>query len=236
MRSHQLIIFDSGIGGFSILRHLLNLPVPITYFADQLHFPYGDKSVTWLKSRLTTLARCFARSSPPAVVIACNTGTVSAIDRVRSLLSCPVIGVEPVTKPISLYPDPVIWGTTTTISSARASELKDTHGDHIRYYTPTSLASAIEHDDLPQIHQILSRAHTDLADPSAIGLSCTHYPLIAPLIQEYFPTSVIVDPSPAVASQVKKSLPTTNYHIPATITFLSTQSSVRLKQQSEHYL
>ena len=238
IKPHSLIVFDSGIGGFSILRNLLDLPCPLVYFADQKYFPYGDRDPLWLESHLTSLAKSFVSSHPLGLVLACNTGTVAAITAIRQSVSYPVIGVEPVTKPISAYHHPVVWGTPKALESARSSSLRSRYGSHIRYYAPPSLPSAIEHQDFPLIQQILAQAQIDIGQPDAIGLSCTHFPLIQSLIQQYFPDSVIVEPSLAVAAQVKQLLFPQGYTPSVTphLHYISTQSSVNLKKLAEQYL
>ncbi len=206
MLKSPLIVFDSGIGGFSILKELTQYDVPILYYADQAHFPYGDKSIDYLNNRFVELAKIFEKYNPCAVVVSCNSGTVTALPYLRSELSVPVFGVEPVTKMLKDHVSPVVWGTKVTTSSEVAKELRLTHGEHIKYYTPVGLASAIEHNDTVAINTILKKSVTELNQVDAIGLSCTHYPLIKPLIQEYFPSVTIYDPSRAVASHVARTL------------------------------
>lgn len=234
-----LIIFDSGIGGLSILRHLLDLPLPIIYFADQHYFPYGDKSSVWVETRLLELSHQFQAENPAAVVVACNTGTTTAISKMRQILTCPVIGVEPVIKPISAYHNCVIWGTSVTLNSPRALELRQLHGDHIRFYTPHALASAIENQDSELVSKILYQAKIDLGNPDAIGLSCTHYPHITNQIKKMFPDSIILDPSLAVAKQVKKTLNLPQLKIvncKLKITYNTTGNLLKLKRLAKKYL
>jgi len=233
-----LIIFDSGIGGLSILRHLLDLPIPITYFADQHNFPYGDKSSAWVETRLLELSHQFQAENPAAVVVACNTGTTTAISKMRNILSSPVIGVEPVIKPISAYHNPVIWGTSVTLSSPRALELRRLYGDHIRFYTPHALASAIENQEAELVIKILRQAKTDLGNPDAIGLSCTHYPLISDQIKAIFPDSTILDPSLAVTAHVQKTLnlKPKDDNLKPRVQFVSTGNLLKLKSIAKKYI
>lgn len=251
MTNSPLIIFDSGIGGLSILKEFLYTDVPLLYFADSLNFPYGDKKESWLKQRLGELAELFKAYQPIGVVLACNTGTVSSIDQVRKALSCPVFGVEPVVKMLVHHHHPVVWATKVTLSSTSASNLRSELGQHVRYYTPIGLASAIESQDLSLVRQILERTKTELGEADAIGLSCTHYPLIKAEIQKVFPGVTLYDPSRAVATHVIKSLNLINLsaHLPAQagaghkssiinhkITFVSTKDMLRLKRIANAYL
>lgn len=237
MADQPLIVFDSGIGGFSILSHLKDFDIPIIYFADQANFPYGEKPESWVSQRLVELVPIFAKYNPRGIVVACNTGTVAGIDLIRSQVACPVFGVEPVVKMLTNYTNPVIWGTKITVSSAKAVGLKKTHGDHVRYYTPTGLASAIEYDDSIAINKVLGLARIELGEPDAIGLSCTHYPLIAKQIGQVFPNAKLYDPSLAVATHIQKTLKLTKINSGhPRITYLTTGDVLRLKKMAKKYL
>lgn len=238
MHNAPLIIFDSGIGGFSILKELLKFEIPLYYFADQANFPYGDKSLEFLQNRFIELSEIFASLSGSGLVVACNTGTVTALPYLRGELSIPVFGVEPVTKMLKEHQNPVVWGTTVTTNSDVAINLKNTHGTHIRYYTPVGLASAIEANDLSRVSSILNSAKNELGDVDAIGLSCTHYPLVKNLIQEIFTGVTIYDPSSAVARHVARTLKLSqkkDQSIKSTVNYHSTTSVLRLQQLADIY-
>lgn len=237
MSDQPLIVFDSGIGGFSILKYLQEYNVPLIYYADQANFPYGDKSESWVNRRLGELAQVFANYNPRGVVVACNTGTVAGIELMRSKLTCPVFGVEPVVKMLASHQNPVIWGTKITISSAKAASLKKTHGNHVLYYTPIGLAAAIEYDDENEVNKVLTIAKTHLNEPDAIGLSCTHYPLVISQITQLFQKAKIYDPSVAVVSHIQKTLNlSTKNGYKADITYLSSGDVLRLKKMATKYL
>ncbi len=235
MAHPPLIVFDSGIGGFSILHELTQFDTPLYYYADQANFPYGTKTETWLRYRFAALAEHFAGLNPLGLVVACNTGTVAGIKVFRQKLTCPVFGVEPVTKMLKNHANPVVWGTQVTTTSATAKALQTAHGSHITYYTPEGLATAIEQHDLGGIKTALAQAARALPSVDALGLSCTHYPLIKPLIQAYFPQAQLYDPSPAVAVHVAKSLQLTRAVTPPPITYQSSLSVLRLKRQARQH-
>ncbi len=239
MTTQPLLVFDSGLGGLSILKEFLGCDLPLIYYADQANFPYGDKSESWLKSRLTELAEIWKSYNPLAVVLACNTGTVSGISIVRNLLHCPVFGVEPVAKMLSSATSPVIWGTKVTLDSQVAKDLRVAFGNHIRFYTPSGLPSAIEHGDKISVMQILTQAKKELGEVDAIGLSCTHYPLIKAEIENVFTGVTLYDPSAAVAAHVIKSLNLVNHQssiMNHNINYLSTAGVLRLKRIAGAYL
>lgn len=205
-----IIVFDSGIGGQSIYRPLKQaLPSEnIVYFSDPAHFPYGDKTSDWLAIRFSELAQDFAALNPKLVVLACNTATTNIITQLRRDLSCPVIGVEPVIKPLSIYDSALALMTQSTADSATTAQLLKRYGTHIKIFTPKGLATAIEYNDYDQvkksIHEIkyiVQKYHIE-----AIGLSCTHYPLILSSLQKAMPETIFIDPSPAVVKEVIRVL------------------------------
>ncbi len=205
-----ILVFDSGIGGLSIYRPLMHrLPQDqILYFADSSNFPYGNKTASWLRSRFTVLASEFAHLNLAALVVACNSATVNAIDIFRSKLMCPIIGVEPVIKPLSGYSQAVALMTAVSASSIQTKNLLIKYGEHVKVYTPTGLAEAIEYNDYTQVKKILTKLarYIRINQIKAVGLSCTHYPLILPELKRRFPGIEFVDPSLAVVRQVERVL------------------------------
>ncbi|MFH1244807.1 MAG: aspartate/glutamate racemase family protein [bacterium] len=210
MSLQPIIVFDSGIGGLSIYRPLRHsLPAAnVIYIADQQYFPYGDKTEVWIKARFVTLSMQFTALHPLLVVIACNTATLNAVTYLRSILSCPVVGVEPVIKPLSGYQRALALMTTVSATSVSTAKLLKQYGPHVRVFTPQGLASAIEYNDYDQvkksIHEIKELVRKYQIE--AIGLSCTHYALIINEFKRQIPGVVFIDPSPAVVKEVHRVL------------------------------
>jgi len=237
----RVVVFDSGIGGFSILKPLLETEFRshVIYLADQQAFPYGDKSASWLRARLQKIASYLNSLSPDLVVIACNTATVGGVSVFRDTLTCPVVAVEPVIKPLSLYKRAVLLGTSSTLSSPKTLErLKGLVGDSVVSYTPHGLPLAIENIDFDQVKSILTSVK-DLVvreKVDAIGLSCTHYPLVKKELSTLLPGIELVDPSPAVVSQILSVLPRNSYNKTSQLDFYTTGDVLRLKSQIKYYL
>lgn len=238
----KIVVFDSGIGGFSILQEIIkqHLPVSIDYLADQAYFPYGNKSSTWLNQRLTEIANAYQARRYEAFVLACNTGTVEGINAMRNLLPYPVVGVEPVIKPLSSYDHALILATPSAASSARTQELHQLYGPHLQVHGCQGLASAIENNDLDQMKKTLHEISTIILRENiqALGLSCTHYPLIEHELQQQFPHLHIYNPAPAVVLHLKELLRVESgvnlTNIP--ISFQTTGEVIRFKQQIKQYL
>jgi glutamate racemase len=142
------------------------------------------------------------------VVLACNTATTNIISQLRSLLSCPVIGVEPVIKPLSSYDYSLALMTDSSAKSDSTAKLLSLYGTHVRVHTPHGLAAAIEYNDYDQvkksIHEI--KELVQKYNIKAVGLSCTHYPLILKMLEESMPDVIFIDPSDAVVREVIRVL------------------------------
>ncbi len=210
MVERPIIVFDSGRGGQSIYRPLKKaLPgANILYLDDHEHFPYGDKSLSWLTQRFQELSQLFASLDPLLIVLACNTATVNAVEVLRTELTCPIVGVEPVIKPLAKYDRALALMTAASARAPRTLELLKQYGKHIEIYTPLGLAEAIENNNDVQvkqsIHEIKNIAQKK--NIQAIGLSCTHYPLVITDFVQTMPGVTFIDPSEAVVEQVLRVL------------------------------
>ncbi len=94
-------VFDSGVGGLSILSACLNnLPSEsYLYIADSAYAPYGDKTDSVIRDRVIQVVSYLIERGAKAIVIACNTATAAAVHECRELFTLPIIGVEPGLKP-----------------------------------------------------------------------------------------------------------------------------------------
>jgi glutamate racemase len=102
MAAGPLLIFDSGVGGLSVLAAIRRLlpEAPIVYAADSAGFPYGTRSTAEIAARVPALlGRLAERYDPPLIVIACNTASTIALDAVRAALDLPIVGTVPAIKP-----------------------------------------------------------------------------------------------------------------------------------------
>jgi glutamate racemase len=210
MSNQPIIVFDSGIGGMSIYRPLkVAFPEENSiYIADSANFPYGDKSDVWLTSRFEELSRKFSELNPKIVILACNTATTNIITQLRNDLSCPVVGVEPVIKPLSLYSRALALMTSSTASSVSTAKLLKEYGEHVEVFTPKGLAAAIEYHNLDHVKKSIHEIKKIVQNKriQAIGLSCTHYPLILEMLQKEMPNIVFIDPAAAVVKEIGRVL------------------------------
>src|SRR5689334_11261149 len=94
-------VFDSGVGGLSILRAIREeLPAEsLVYVGDSGNAPYGDQTPEYITKRVLSIGSQLTDLGVKAIVIACNTATVVAVKRLRSLVRVPIIAMEPAIKP-----------------------------------------------------------------------------------------------------------------------------------------
>src|SRR5688500_12625782 len=100
--TRPLLIFDSGVGGLSVLGPIRALlpAAPFVYVADSAGYPYGTKSESEIAARVPALlGRLAERLDPQLIVIACNTASTIALDAVRAALDIPIVGTVPAVKP-----------------------------------------------------------------------------------------------------------------------------------------
>lgn len=134
-------VFDSGVGGLSVLgeiRHLLPNE-SLLYVADCGHIPYGEKSPEFIRQRCAIIAEFLQRQGAKALVVACNTATVAGVaDLRRDYPDWPIVGMEPAVKPAAAATRSGIVGvlaTTGTLQSAKFAALLDRFATDVRVIT-----------------------------------------------------------------------------------------------------
>ncbi len=216
-------IFDSGIGGLSVLRALQRrLPdAALTYIADSRHTPWGDRPAAWVSARCLQLAGWLIDDGADLVLVACNTGTTQAIAALRARWPGRLfVGVEPGIKPAaaaSRNHRVAVLATSGTLRSARLRQLVAAHasGTQLLQLPCPGLAEAIEAADTDPLalqRQLagIAQAVRD-AGADTVALGCTHYPLVADLLQQQLGAGVVlVDTADAVACRVASLLDATD--------------------------
>jgi glutamate racemase len=211
-------VFDSGIGGLSVLQEIRGcLPhEDLLYIADSAHVPYGDKTEDHIRMRSRILGRFLCDRGAKAVVVACNTATAAAATLLREELSVPVIGMEPAVKPAAAATRSGIVGvlaTVGTLASARFAALLARYAGKVEVITQPcpGLVEQVERGDLdsPRTRALVERYTWPLLARGAdtLILGCTHYPFLRPLIADVAGAGVsLIHTGPAVARQVERVL------------------------------
>jgi glutamate racemase len=219
-------VFDSGFGGLTVLKALLEV-VPAAdyaYFGDTARLPYGSKSVETVARYAVEASHFLESQGAQLLVIACNTATALALDRICTAAHVPVVGVvEPGAEAAAAATKNrkiVVVGTEATVSSHAYRKALENKGLQAREKACPLLVPLVEegwvdHSVTEQIARIyLTEAFADgFHDADTMVLGCTHYPLIKPLLRRVAPSHVsIVDSAEstarAVSAHFKELLPT----------------------------
>lgn len=214
-------VFDSGIGGLSVLKSLRTLmpEQDYIYLADSGYAPYGERDADYVINRSKICLEALLDKGCSMIVIACNTATALAGRALRethpALL---IVGIEPAIKPAAALTgngNVGVLATQGTLSSAKFLALVDAVQAanphiHIHTYAPDGLALAIETQDAAQIETLSRSACKAMqsANCDTVVLGCTHYPLIMDSLQDKLDKGCkLVDPAGAVALRAQSLLP-----------------------------
>ena len=211
-------IFDSGVGGTSIWREIIQLlPKEDTlYLADSDNAPYGSKtSEEILELSIKNTELLMARGCK-IIVVACNTATTNAIDELRRRYSVPFIGIEPAIKPAALKTVTKKVGVLATKGTLASSLFHNTSkmyasGITILEQEGKGLVSLVEQGKAQsdETQNLLQEYITPMLmeDIDCLVLGCTHYPYLIPTIKKFAPQTLqIIDSGFAVAKQTKAIL------------------------------
>ena len=209
-------VFDSGIGGLTVLEELKKLLPNEDYlfYADSKNCPYGEKSDTELYDITSNIVDYLIDRDCKIIVIACNTATTRCIKYLRDKYKdMTFIGTEPAIKVACDrdYKNILVMATPATIASERTSILVNDNKKEYEnvYLVPCEgLADAIETDNFKKQEEIVSSIYEEYKEKEidAIVLGCTHYPHIKDLISKYFTNAELLDGGAGVARETKRQL------------------------------
>jgi glutamate racemase len=211
-------IFDSGLGGLSVLRAVRAI-LPherLIYVADSLHAPYGERDDDFIVDRTMAIGDWLVAQGAKALVVACNTATAQSIALVRERLPIPLVGVEPGVKPAAAVSKSRVVGvlaTAVTLRSAKFQSLLDRYAGDCRFICQPGhgLVQAVERCDTssPALMALLEGYLAPMLDAGAdtLVLGCTHYPFLDRAIRDIAGERLqIVDTSVAIARQLDRLL------------------------------
>jgi glutamate racemase len=212
-------VFDSGVGGLSILQSLYHLlpNQPILFVADQAHVPYGPRPLDQVREFSVAITEFLLSQGAEIIVVACNTASAAALTYLRNKFPhIPFVGMEPAVKPAAEQTKSGVVGvlaTPATFQGALYASVVERFASHVTILQNTcvGLVEEIEAGDLngTKIRAILENALNPMLDAGidTVVLGCTHYPFAIPLIQEITGPNVrVINPAEAVARQTKRIL------------------------------
>ncbi|APW37750.1 glutamate racemase [Rhodoferax koreense] len=216
-------IFDSGIGGLSVLRALRDeLPrEDMVYLADSAHAPYGERAEAFVVQRALSVAnRLRLQHGIKALVVACNTATAAAIHALRAAHpDLPIVGMEPALKPAARQSRTRrigVMATRGTLASTRFQILLDSLAGEAEFVLQAcdGLAQAIETDDPRRTAELctqhaaaMGRFGTQAGEIDTLVLGCTHYPFARAHLEKLLGHEVhLIDTGAPVARQTRNLL------------------------------
>jgi glutamate racemase len=216
-------IFDSGIGGLTVLRaiHQLMPDEPLLYLADQAHVPYGPRLMQEVRQFSEAITHYLLDQGSRLIVVACNTASAAALKYLRQVFpDIPFVGMEPAVKPAAEYTRSGVVGvlaTPATFQGELYASVVERFGQGVKLlqHTCPGLVAQIENGALEskETYHILEEALQPMLEQGidTVVLGCTHYPFVIPLIQSITGPDVrVIDPAPAVARQVQRLLVANN--------------------------
>lgn len=223
--SAHILIFDSGLGGTTVLDEIIKLlpQCQYSYALDNAAFPYGDKTEAFLIQRIVALMdKLIAAAQPDLIVIACNTASTQVLEQLRSHYDLPFVGVVPAIKPAAALSDKQCIGllaTNSTVNNKYINKLKLSFAVDCKLVNlPAQALVQLAEDkilyqrcDITEIKKIL----TPLWNQPGAGhidtliLGCTHFPALRDEIAQLWPQRIqIIDSGTAIAERVKQLLST----------------------------
>jgi glutamate racemase len=213
--SRPIGIFDSGLGGLSVLREVRRqLPgESLTYFADQGRLPYGPRPIDEVRGFAEQITHFLLDRKAKTIVVACNTASAAALHHLRQTFPhIPFVGMEPAVKPAAEQTQSKIIGVLATQSTCQSEVFASVVNRFAAGVTVIpracpGLVTQVEAGELdsPSTNRLLH----EYLDPMIVAgidslvLACTHFAFLIPTIERIVGPEVrVIDPAPAIARQV----------------------------------
>jgi glutamate racemase len=240
-------IFDSGVGGLSVLRAIRQI-LPgesLIYLADQAHVPYGLRSLEQVRAFSEGITRFFLSRDAKLIVVACNTASAAALHHLRQEFPRVLfVGMEPAVKPAAEHTQTGVVGvlaTPATFQGALYASVIERFANGVTVLQSTCPGLVMEVDagnlDTPQVRDILEKALRPMLAEGidTVVLGCTHFPFVIPTIEDIVGPDVrVIDPAPAIARQVERLLDANSLYSPrfkfGEVRYLTTSDPAQLAE------
>lgn len=219
-------MFDSGVGGLSVLKAFRRLAPNerVIYFADTAYFPYGPRPAPEVRKRSFAIAHRLLEADAKLIVVACNTASAAALPDLREAFDVPFVGMVPGVKPATAQSASgrvAILATPGTLDGDLFARVVDDFGRGTRITTipGSGLAELVESGraGTPHAREVVRNllgpeVH---AGADTVVLGCTHYAFLEGDIHAEFPCVSIIDTSEAVARRAVRVLDEHDLRAPA---------------------
>lgn len=210
-------VFDSGVGGLTVVGHIRRL-MPhedVVFYGDSANAPYGERTRDAIVERSREITASLVREGAKAIVVACNTATSAAAPTLRAEFpDVPIIGLEPAVKPAALAPRHgriLVMATDVTLSGTRFRELASRYASSSEIIAAPcpGLAARIERGDLdaPDVEELVRRLVGRWSGSvDSVVLGCTHYPFVRRQIAHVMGNVPMFDGGEGTARQTRRLL------------------------------
>ena len=218
MNNNPIGVFDSGIGGLSVLKQIIKI-LPnekYIYYADVDNVPYGLKSNEQILEYVKKAVNFLISKKAKAIVIACNTATSVAINKLREDYSIPIIGIEPAIKPAvenRKNKKVLLMATPVTVKGEKVKALiqKLNAENIVELMAMPELVTFAEKGEFEtdEVKEYILKKieKINLDEYSYLVLGCTHFPYFKPILKTIFPENIcIIDGSIGVANRLRETL------------------------------
>jgi glutamate racemase len=240
-------VFDSGVGGLTVLNALLRQvsTADYLYFGDTARLPYGSKSVETVAKYAISAVQFLEQQGAERLVVACNTACALAFQRIASSIHVPALGViEPgadAGAAASHTKRAVVIATEGTVSSHAYRDALTERGvtaveKACPLFVPLVEEGWLDHEVTRHVAHIYLEGLFDSHGPDTLILGCTHYPLLKPLLRTVVPPRVcIIDSAEATAAAVRRDLAGGDGRRP-NVRFFATDSIEKFRRAGEKFL
>lgn len=242
MSNSSIGLFDSGLGGLTIVKALSKL-LPyenLLYLADQAHFPYGEKDPASCIEYSLRCAQILEKQDVKLIIIACHTASASALDLLQAHISIPVIGIIDRNSDLEKYKSVAILGTKSTIASKIYDSLIHTRTIPFACQEFVTLIENGMQNNSSSYAITKNVLKPLIGEIDAAFLACTHFPMMKNVIQKAFGESVtLIDPSESCAKRAFESLRNRSFLNPLKTTptyqFITTGSLTKFRKLTQQF-
>ena len=246
-KNSKIGVFDSGLGGLSVL-HTLQTILPqesYVYFGDSMNAPYGVKTREDVFELSKAICDALIEKNVKAIVIACNTATSAAVERLRALYDIPIVGMEPAIKPALKHATGqiAVLATEMTLKEEKFLKLVESleDGYRIEKIPAPEWVDCVENHMFDQDYVNVSvKTFLDKYVPksNAIVLGCTHFVFLRNVISAYYHGKIeIFDGNMGTALQLKNTLASRGLiydgEAPPTLEIINTKSEDYVEKSYE---